>query len=235
MNPASFFRFSVVALFCFVHSAGAEPRTWTQASSGNTIIAELQRVEGDKIRLLREGGTAVDVPLSMLVEADREYVAAWKAARELPAGPVELTLAEAHLCCGGCRNAVVGAVAGMEGVAVTTEGKNVMVSAPTGAKAMEAVKAIHAAGYYGVPSMEIFADKTPYAAEKTKSATLTGIHLCCGKCVTAATEAIKSVEGVAEVTGMEKNAAQVTVSGEFSPAALAQALHAAGFHAGGLY
>jgi len=147
---------------------------------------------------------------------------------------VQLTLADAHLCCGGCREAVITAAAGIEGVTVTTEGKNVMIASPDGAKALEAVKAINGAGYFGVPSIEAFADKATYATAKTKTLTLSGIHLCCGKCVTMATEAIKSAEGVTEVIGVVKNASQVTVNGDFSPAALASALHAAGFHAGGL-
>jgi copper chaperone CopZ len=234
MNASSSFRGAVAALVCLVGSAWAESRTWTQAATGKTITGELQRVEGSKIRILRDGGIAVDVPLAMLVEADRDYVAAWQAKSALPSGPVQLTLANAHLCCGSCREAVIKAGGGIEGVTVTTEGSNVTIASPDGAKALEAVRAIHEAGYFGVPSLEAFADKTAYATANVKSLKLSGIHLCCGKCVTMATEAIKSAEGVAEVIGMEKNAAEVTVTGDFSPAALAQALHAAGFHAGGL-
>jgi len=223
-----------LCLSLLVGSALAESRTWTQAATGKTITGELQRVEGDKIRILRDGGVGIDVPLGMLAEADQKYVAEWHAKSALPAGPVQLTLADAHLCCGGCREAVIAAAAGIEGVTVTTEGKNVMIASSDGAKALQAVKAINGAGYFGAPSMEAFADKTTYATAKIKSLTLSGIHLCCGKCVTAATEAIQSADGVTGVTGVEKNATQVSVSGDFSPAALATALHAAGFHAGGL-
>jgi hypothetical protein len=89
----------------------AESRTWTQAATGKTITGELQRVEGGQIRILRDGAGAVDVPLAMLAEEDRKYVAAWQAKSALPTGPVQLTLAETHLCCGGCRDAVVAAAA----------------------------------------------------------------------------------------------------------------------------
>ncbi len=224
----------MAGLVCLASSAWAESRTWTQAATGKTIIGELQRVEGAKIRILREGGVVVDVPLAMLVDADREYVAGWQAKSALPTGPVELTLTNAHLCCGSCRDAVIKAGGGIEGVTVTTAGNNVTIASPDGAKALEAVKAIHQAGYFGVPSLEAFGDKKTYSTTKLKSVKLSGIHLCCGKCVTMATDAIKAADGVAEVIGMEKNASEVTVTGDFSPAALAEALHAAGFHAGGL-
>jgi copper chaperone CopZ len=223
-----------VALFCLIGISHAESRTWTQAATGKTITGELQTVSGNVVRILRDGGVAVDVPLAMLGEADQAYVATWQAQKSLPPGPVELTLANAHLCCGSCRDAVIKATAGIAGVTVTTEGSNVKIASPDAVKAADAVKAIQDAGYYGVASIDAFASKETYPAAKTKSATLTGMHLCCGKCVTSASEAIKGVEGVSEVTGLEKNATEIKIAGDFSPAALAEALHAAGFHAGGL-
>jgi copper chaperone CopZ len=217
--------------------ATAETRVWTQAATGKTIEGELRQVDGDRARIARAGGVEVVVPLAMLAEADREFIAAWQAkanAPKLPEGPVDLVLADAHLCCGGCRNAVTKAGSAVEGVTVTTEGSNIRIAAPDAAKALEAVAAVHQAGYYGVPSIEAFADRATYPAEKTKSADLTGIHLCCGKCVSSAQEAIESVAGVAEISGLDKGASTVTVTGEFSKADLAKALHDAGFHAGGL-
>jgi len=215
----------------------AEPRVWTQAATGKTIEGELRQVNGDRAHITRPGGVEVVVPLAMLAEADREYIAAWSAkanAPKLPEGPVDLVLADVHLCCGACKTAVIKAGSTVEGVTVTTDGSNVLIAAPDGTKALAAVEAVHQAGYYGVPSLDAFADRAEYSAEKTKSADLSGIHLCCGKCVSSAKEALTAVPGVGEISGLEKGASVVTVTGEFTKADLAKALHAAGFHAGGL-
>ena len=71
---------------------------------------------------------------------------------------------------------------------------------------------------------------TRVPAGKVKSLKLSGIHNCCQPCNQAIKGAIASVEGV---TGDTATPHETTfdVTGDFSAAALIEALHAAGFHA----
>ena len=67
-------------------------------------------------------------------------------------------------------------------------------------------------------------------AGKVKSLKLSGIHNCCQPCCEAIKEAIESVDGVTGDTA-RPHQSRFEVSGDFSAAALVEALHAAGFHA----
>jgi mercuric ion binding protein len=67
-------------------------------------------------------------------------------------------------------------------------------------------------------------------AGKVKSLKLSGIHNCCQPCCEAIKEAIATVDGVTGDTA-EPRQTSFAVSGDFSAAALIEALHAAGFHA----
>jgi periplasmic mercuric ion binding protein len=67
-------------------------------------------------------------------------------------------------------------------------------------------------------------------AGKVKSLKLSGIHNCCQPCCEAIKEAIATVDGVTGDTATPHET-RFEVSGDFSAAALIEALHAAGFHA----
>ena len=67
-------------------------------------------------------------------------------------------------------------------------------------------------------------------AGKVKSLKLSGIHNCCQPCCEAIKEAIATVDGVTGDTATPRET-RFEVSGDFSAAALIEALHAAGFHA----
>lgn len=67
-------------------------------------------------------------------------------------------------------------------------------------------------------------------AGKVKNLKLTGIHNCCQPCNEAIKGAIQSVDGVTDDTATPHESS-FEVSGDFSAAALVEALHAAGFHA----
>jgi periplasmic mercuric ion binding protein len=67
-------------------------------------------------------------------------------------------------------------------------------------------------------------------AGKVKSLKLSGIHNCCQPCCEAIKEAIATVDGVPGDTATPRQTS-FEVSGDFSAAALIEALHAAGFHA----
>ena len=56
---------------------------------------------------------------------------------------------------------------------------------------------------------------------------LEGVHLCCGKCVSAVDKAVKSVSGVKEHTA-KKNAATFEVTGDFNDQEVVEALQKAG-------
>jgi copper chaperone CopZ len=69
--------------------------------------------------------------------------------------------------------------------------------------------------------------------QKVKSLQVEGVHLCCGKCVTAVNDALGSVAGVTANTAV-KNAKSFTVSGDFKDEDVFAALQKAGLagHAG---
>ena len=56
---------------------------------------------------------------------------------------------------------------------------------------------------------------------------LEGVHLCCGKCVSAVDKAVKSVPGVKEHT-VKKNAESFEVIGDFNDTEVLDALQQAG-------
>lgn len=65
---------------------------------------------------------------------------------------------------------------------------------------------------------------------KVKRLKLSGIHNCCQPCCEAIKQAIATVDGVTGDTATPRQTS-FEVSGDFSAAALIEALHAAGFHA----
>jgi len=67
-------------------------------------------------------------------------------------------------------------------------------------------------------------------AGKVKGLKLSGIHNCCQPCCEAIKEAVESVDGVTGDT-VTPRVTRFEVTGDFSAAALIEALHAAGFHA----
>ena len=67
-------------------------------------------------------------------------------------------------------------------------------------------------------------------AGKVKSLKLSGIHNCCQPCCEAIKEAIATVDGVTGDTATPHKT-RFEVTGDFSAAALIEALHATGFHA----
>ncbi len=64
---------AMVALVCFVGSARAELREWTD-TDGKTVKAEFVRKEVESVVLRREDGTELKVAFSLLSDADQDYV-----------------------------------------------------------------------------------------------------------------------------------------------------------------
>ncbi len=137
-----------------------------------------------------------------------------------------VVLTGVHNCCKKCDTGIAEAVAKVEGAVAKTgqEKGKVTVTAKDEATAKLAVQSLVKNGYFGVGAVA-----PTVVDQKVKSATVNGLHLCCGKCVTAAEEAVLSVAGV---TGHNaaKGSTSFTVEGDFSTQQLSNALHKAGLH-----
>jgi copper chaperone CopZ len=152
----------------------------------------------------------------------------------LASAETTVTLSGVHNCCKGCANGITKAAADIKDVTVTPEGKTVTIVAKSKSSAKKAVEAIAAAGYFGTSDADAESDSKSASSapakpgKKLTSATVTGAHLCCNKCVTAVTDAVKAVPGVtgSNIVAKEKT---FTVQGDFTEAELIAALNKAGF------
>lgn len=131
----------------------------------------------------------------------------------------EVKLAEVHLCCGGCVKGAEKAVAKIGGATATVDkdAGTVTIAAASKLILQQAVASLQAAGYYGKSSD---ATLQPAATAripdgKVQKLKIEGVHLCCGKCLTAVQKAVGRVAGVKANTA-EKNAATFEVTGDFS-------------------
>ena len=132
-----------------------------------------------------------------------------------------------HNCCKKCDDGIINAVKSVEGASAATNKGDVTITAKDDETAKKAVAALLAAGYAG-KGAEPSASEAASTA-KVKTATVSGVHLCCGKCVTAADKAVMSVKGVTKHDAT-KGAATFSVEGSFSPKALLAALNKAGLN-----
>jgi copper chaperone CopZ len=146
-----------------------------------------------------------------------------------------LTMTGVHNCCKGCANGIIKAAADFKDVTVTPEGKKVTITTKKKSDAKKVAEAIIGAGYFGTiegDESESKSTSKPATAAKPEAkltkATVSGVHLCCQKCATAATDAVKSVAGVTKYEIVSK-AESFTVEGEFAKADLVAALNSAGF------
>jgi len=144
---------------------------------------------------------------------------------------VTVTLKDVHLCCNSCVKGVDKAVATVNGVAAQSDqdAETVTLTAPDKVAAQKAVDALVAAGYFGVPSDPSITLAAPSGAPAGKVQTLevSGVHLCCKKCVVAVNEAVEKVPGVKSTTAV-KDAKTFEVRGDFDAKAVFDALHDAG-------
>ncbi len=136
-----------------------------------------------------------------------------------------IKLSGVHNCCKGCTKGISDAVAKVAGAEAKIDKRAVEVTAKYEASAKQAVASLLSAGYFGEG-----ATAPEVADTKVKTADVSGLHLCCGKCVTAAEEAIMGVSGVTKHNAT-KGAKTFQVEGDFSTKQLAAALNKAGLHA----
>ncbi|MGB8167643.1 MAG: hypothetical protein WCF18_09130 [Chthoniobacteraceae bacterium] len=124
-----------------------------------------------------------------------------------------------HLCCKSCVTGAEKAVAKVSGasVACDADAKTVTITAPDAATSQKAVDSLVEAGYFGKSEDPAIKVKDTSGAKDAKVSTLAvnEVHLCCKKCVTAATKAIESVKGTTGNTA-EKGAKTFQVTGDFN-------------------
>ena len=101
--------------------------------------------------------------------------------------------------------------------------------APDQATVQKAADALVAAGYFGTSSDPAIKLKAMSGAKKGKvqSLKVTGVHLCCDKCVTSVNDTLSKVAGVKANTAT-KGAESFEVTGDFKSKAVFTALNKAG-------
>ena len=143
-----------------------------------------------------------------------------------------------HLCCGGCNGAATGALNGGGAKDAAASGKAVTFMAANDVAAQKALDKLTAAGFWGTiesKTLKLNDDSGTVLPPKAKpvkvsSASFKGVHNCCDGCNKALKEAIKGVEGVTSDDCASKSD-KFTVKGEYNPADVIKAIHAAGYHA----
>lgn len=144
---------------------------------------------------------------------------------------VTTVLSHVHLCCQSCVKGVAAATGKVAGakLACNKDAGSVAITAADNATVQKAVDALVGAGYFGTSSNpDIKVDAHNGAPDgSVKSLKVTGVHLCCGKCVKAVSEALKSVKGVSGNTA-EKGSETFEVTGDFNAKEVFAALELAG-------
>ncbi|MCD6052158.1 MAG: hypothetical protein K0Q55_3576 [Verrucomicrobia bacterium] len=145
----------------------------------------------------------------------------------------KVKLSNVHLCCGSCVKGIEASVAKVEGakVVASQDDGTVTITAPDDDVAKKAVNAVGKAGYYGKSDhAKIKINDGKLDDTKVTSLKVTGLHLCCGKCVKAFDAAVKKVDGVT-AHDAENKGKEATITGNFSPKALIASLNEAGLNA----
>lgn len=138
-------------------------------------------------------------------------------------GDSSIVLNGVHNCCKKCDTGINEAITKVSGATAQIEKNKVTVTAKDEATAKKAVASLVSGGYFGEGAV------APAVADaKVKSATVDGVHLCCGKCVTAVETAVTSVTGVTGHTAA-KGVTSFKVEGDFNTKDLAAALNKNGF------
>jgi copper chaperone CopZ len=135
------------------------------------------------------------------------------------AAETSVKLSNVHLCCNNCVKGVDKALSTVTSAKAQADkdAGTVTISAPDKATAQKAVDALVAAGYFGAssdPAIKVTANSGAKSG-KVQTLKVTGVHLCCNKCVTSVTEALSKVPGVKGNTAA-KGAESFDVTGDFN-------------------
>ncbi len=148
------------------------------------------------------------------------------------AADVTVTLTDVHMCCNNCvkgATAALAPVSGVKGVSSTSD-KTIVLTAADIATLQKGVNALTAAGYFGKSdNAGVKVDASTGAkAGKVQTLEISGVHLCCGKCVTAVKTALATVAGAKPDDSLATNAKSFKVTGDFDATAVFAALQKAG-------
>jgi copper chaperone CopZ len=140
-------------------------------------------------------------------------------------------LSGVHLCCKSCVKGVDKAVSTVSGAtaASDSDASTVTITAADAPTVQKAVDALIAAGYYGASDTADIKVSSATGAKdgKVSALTVSGVHLCCPKCVKAVNKALGEVAGVTS-NNAEKNATSFEIKGDFNPKDVFAALQKAG-------
>ena len=119
----------------------------------------------------------------------------------------KVTLSGVHLCCKGCVKGVAKAVDKSGGKASCDAKAGTVVISGDKESVTKALEAVAKAGFYGKSDNEDLSIACQGGAkdEKVKSLTLSGAHLCCGKCVKAVAKAVNATDGASAHTAKKAN------------------------------
>jgi copper chaperone CopZ len=138
-------------------------------------------------------------------------------------------ISDVHICCNGCVKGIATATSTVSGAKVVADMDDgtVTITAADAATVQKAADALVAGGYFGTSSDVKLDASTGVKDQKVQTLTVSGVHLCCGKCVKAVNEAVKTVPGV-QATTAKKGATSFDVTGDFNGKDVMAALQKAG-------
>jgi copper chaperone CopZ len=141
-------------------------------------------------------------------------------------------LTDVHLCCNACVKGVDKAISTVTGVTAKSDrdAGTVTLTSAEKANVQKGVDALVEAGYFGKssdPSIKVTSNSGAKDG-KVQSLKVTGVHLCCNKCVSVMNETLTKVEGVKANTAA-RNVESFEITGDFSAKEVFGALHKAGF------
>ena len=132
----------------------------------------------------------------------------------------EVKIEGVHICCGQCVNIAQKTLKGVGGVSdgkADKDSGSITLTAADDKAAAAAIDALAKAGFRGTAK---HGDKTldfpgsnAEKGAKADTITISGVHLCCPACYTAAEKALKGVDGVSGVKS-DKAAKTLEVSGK---------------------
>ena len=149
----------------------------------------------------------------------------------------KVTVKGVHLCCGACVTGAQKSLGGVKGVADVVADRNskiVVFSATDDKAAQNGINALAKAGFHGAATHGkkklSFPASGAKKGDKADTITLTGVHLCCGACVTGAQKALQNVKGVTAID-VDRKEKLVRLSGkEIDVVSAVAALNKGGFH-----
>ena len=147
------------------------------------------------------------------------------------AADTTVTISDVHICCQSCVKGVATAVAGIKGLTAKADidSDTVTLTAADTATIQKGADALVAAGFFGKSSDPAIKLSTETGAknQKVQSIKVEGLHLCCGKCVTAVNDVLGGVPGVTGNTAA-KGAKSFEITGNFNDKDVFDAFQKAG-------